>query len=63
MRYSKKTYEDVAVIINKLDNHGLISTENLIIALADLFEADNSKFSRDRFFMACKGVNNATDTN
>jgi len=55
--FTKQHYEQVAQVIkNTRDKYaGLapIIQDELAIKLADVFEKDNPRFDRDRFYLAC----------
>lgn len=56
MAHSRKDYEAVAKIIHDTAytvHMDLPTVTAIAVALADLFEAGNERFDRDRFIRAC----------
>lgn len=52
--FTKQHYEAIARIINtQTQGNGAIHKNGLVQALADMFEADNERFNRDKFFTRC----------
>lgn len=60
--YQKRHYEGIAQLVKSLtvylgpgpgyDTEEQVNLSDLILALAEMFESDNPRFDRDRFFEA-----------
>jgi hypothetical protein len=52
--FTKQHYEAIAKIINRHTSaNGSIKKHELTRGLADMFEQDNERFSREKFLVAC----------